>query len=70
MAACEISLFDEPTPLGLNDLDGSPLDVFFATGVVNPFGPTLSVVAAAGEPSEGKLRVGGKELFDYPRPNM
>jgi len=54
MSACEISLFDEPTPLDLNDLDGSPLDVFFATGIVNPFGPTLSVVAAAGEPSEGR----------------
>lgn len=54
MSACQISLFDEPTPLSLVDLDGSSLDVFFATGIVNPFGPTLSVVAAAGEPSEGR----------------
>jgi len=54
MSACQISLFDEPTPLSLDDLDGSALDVFFATGIVNPFGPTLSVVAAAGEPSEGR----------------
>ena len=52
MSACQISLFDEPTQLSLDDLDGSALDVFFATGIVNPFGPTLSVVAAAGEPAE------------------
>ena len=54
MSACQFSLFDEPTALSLDDLDGSSLDVFFATGIVNPFGPTLSVVAAAGEPSEGR----------------
>ena len=54
MSACQISLFDEPTLLSLDDLDGSALDVFFATGIVNPFGPTLSVVAAAGEPAEGR----------------
>jgi len=54
MSACQISLFDEPTLLSLDDLDGSALDVFFATGIVNPFGPTLSVVAAAGEPAGGR----------------
>ena len=53
MSACEISLFNEPTPLRLDDLDGSQLDVFFAVGIVNPYGPTLSLVAAAGKPAEG-----------------
>lgn len=52
MSACQILLFDEPTQLSLDDLDGSALDVFFATGIINPFGPTLSLVAAAGEPAE------------------
>ena len=53
MSACQFTLFDTPLPLALEDLDGSELDVFFATGIVNPFGPTLSVVAAAGKTAEG-----------------
>ena len=53
MSICKITLFDTPRPLVLEDLEGSALDVFFATGIVNPFGPTLTVVAAAGTPSEG-----------------
>ena len=53
MSACQFTLFDTPLPLVLDDLDGSELDVFFATGIVNPFGPTLSVVAAAGKTAVG-----------------
>ncbi len=53
MSACEISLFNEPAPLSLDDLDGSQLGIFFAVGIVNPYGPTLSLVAAAGMPAEG-----------------
>jgi hypothetical protein len=53
MSAYKFTLFDTPLPLILDDLDGSDLDVFFATGIVNPFGPTLSIVAAAGKTAEG-----------------
>ena len=52
MSACEISLFYEPTPLRLDDLDGSQLDVFFAVGIINPYGPILSLVAAAGKTTD------------------
>lgn len=54
MSACQITLYKTPMPLALDDLDGSLLDVFFATGILNPFGPTLSVVGAVGEPRVGR----------------
>jgi hypothetical protein len=54
MSTCQISLLYSPRALDLDDLDGSPLDVFFATGIVNPFGPTLTVVAAVGVADLGK----------------
>lgn len=50
---CSIELYDKPVSTSLEDLDGSPLDVFYALGIVNPFGPTLTVVAAAGKPTPG-----------------
>ena len=54
MSACQITLYQTPMPLALDDLDGSLLDVFFATGILNPFGPTLSVVGAVGQPRVGR----------------
>lgn len=50
---CSIELYDKPVSTSLDDLDGSPLDVFCALGIVNPYGPTLTFVAAAGKPSPG-----------------
>jgi hypothetical protein len=50
---CSIELYDKPVSTSLEDLDGSPLDIFYALGIVNPFGPTLTFVAAAGNPSPG-----------------
>ncbi len=50
---CTIKLHAEPVRISLDDLDDSPLDIFFALGVVNPFGPTLTFVAAAGVATEG-----------------
>jgi hypothetical protein len=52
-SSCKITLNDPPFSLNLEDLDGSHLDVFFAYIIVNPYGPTLNFVAAAGEPSIG-----------------
>lgn len=46
-SSCKITLFENPISLELDDLDGSNLDVFFAYGIVNPFGPTLTFVATA-----------------------
>jgi len=52
-SSCKIKLKDTPFSLNLEDLDGSHLDVFFAYIIVNPYGPTLNFVAAAGEPTNG-----------------
>ena len=46
-SSCKITLFENPISLELDDLDGSHLNVFFAYGIVNPFGPTLTFVATA-----------------------
>ena len=46
-SSCKITLFENPISLELDDLDGSHLNVFFAYGIVNPFGPTLTFVASA-----------------------
>ena len=45
---CSIERYAEPLETSLSDLDGVVLDVFFAHMIVNPFGPTLTFVAAAG----------------------
>ena len=44
---CSIEMYAEPLETSLSDLDGAVLDVFFAHLIVNPFGPTLTFVAAA-----------------------
>ena len=51
---CSIEMYPEPLETSLSDLDGAPLDVFFAHMIVNPFGPTLTFVAAAGKPQIGQ----------------
>lgn len=51
---CPIEMYAEPLETSLSDLDGAVLDVFFAHLIVNPFGPTLTFVAAAGEPQIGQ----------------
>jgi hypothetical protein len=50
---CKITLLETPFSLNLEDLDGSHLDIFFALIIVNPYGPTISFIAAAGEPTNG-----------------
>jgi hypothetical protein len=52
--ACSIEMYVEPLETALIDLDGAVLDVFFAHMIVNPFGPTLTFVAAAGSPQIGQ----------------
>jgi len=51
-SSCKIKLYDKPILLELDDLDGSHLDVFFAYGIVNPFGPTLNFVTTASSNEE------------------
>ena len=51
---CSIEMYAEPLETSLSDLDGAVLDVFFAHMIVNPFGPTLTFVAAAGKPQIGQ----------------
>lgn len=51
---CLIEMYEEPLVTSLSDLDGAALDVFFAHLIVNPFGPTLTFVAAAGKPQTGQ----------------
>ena len=51
---CSIEMYAEPLETSLSDLDGAVLDVFFAHLIVNPFGPTLTFVAAAGKPQIGQ----------------
>ena len=51
---CSIEMYKEPLETLLSDLDGAVLDVFFAHLIVNPFGPTLTFVAAAGKPNIGQ----------------
>ena len=46
---CTIELFEEPLYLTLDDIDDSYLQVYFAFGIVNPYGPTLTFVATAGD---------------------
>ncbi len=51
---CSIEMYAEPLETSLSDLDGAVLDVFFAHMIVNPFGPTMTFVAAAGKPQIGQ----------------
>jgi hypothetical protein len=51
---CSIEMYAEPLETSLSDLDGVVLDVFFAYMNVNPFGPTMTFVAAAGKPQIGQ----------------
>jgi hypothetical protein len=47
-----LSLFQlSPTPvdLSLDDVNGRPITTFFCGGIINVFGPTLSVIASLGE---------------------
>jgi hypothetical protein len=51
---CSIEIYPQPLETSLSDLDGAVLDVFFAYMIVNPFGPTMTFVAAAGTPEFGQ----------------
>ena len=51
---CSIEMYPQPLETSLSDLDGAVLDVFFAYMVVNPFGPIMTFVAAAGKPRIGQ----------------
>lgn len=50
---CRIEMLAEPLEATIEDVESGPLDVFFAFGIVNPFGPTLSFVGAIGAPRTG-----------------
>ena len=43
----------DPLDFSLEDLTGTPLQIHFALGIVNPFGPTLNIVATAGKHQVG-----------------
>jgi hypothetical protein len=46
--ASELEIYGEPIESTLDDLIATDINVFFATVIVNPFGPTLTVMAAVG----------------------
>jgi len=46
--ASELEIYAEPIESTLDDLIATDINVFFATVIVNPFGPTLTVMAAVG----------------------
>ncbi len=54
-SACRIEMLREPMEATLEDIESGPLDVFFALGIVNPFGPTLSFVGAVGKSIPGAV---------------
>lgn len=51
-----LDLFESPIPATFEDVDDVELEIFFALGIVNPYGPTLTYVAAIGEPKLGVSR--------------
>jgi len=51
---CSIEMYARQLETSLSDLDGAALDVFFAHMIVNPSGPTITFVAAAGKPQKGQ----------------
>ena len=53
---CKIEIYSEAIEASLADLEGTPLDVFYALAIVNPFGPTLNFVAAVGDPQIGRAQ--------------
>jgi hypothetical protein len=52
----KMTLFDEPVPIPLDRVLNKPSTTFFAAGIVNPFGPTLTCLSLRGEvPSDDVL---------------
>jgi hypothetical protein len=49
----QIRLYETPEPTTLKQVTAQRVTSFLAAGIVNPFGPTLNVVAAAGELDPG-----------------
>jgi len=49
-----VQLIEKPVELSFPDIENTYLDVFFALGIVNPHGPTLSFVAAVGSGEIGQ----------------
>jgi hypothetical protein len=49
MERAMFELLSTPIAQSLNDVDGQPLTTLLLGGIVNPFGPTLNVVAAIGK---------------------
>ncbi|MBK9520202.1 MAG: hypothetical protein IPO13_00910 [Rhodocyclaceae bacterium] len=54
-SSCRIDLLPETITNTIDDLVAAPLNVFFAYGIVNPSGPTLSFVAAVGNHEIGAV---------------
>jgi hypothetical protein len=48
-------LYEESIPLSLEDIVGQSLTSLLVVGVVNPFGPTLTVVAVVGQFEAGRM---------------
>jgi len=51
---CEFHYFEKPVPHDIEDIENTQLEVFFALAIVNPFGPTLNLLASVGA---GKMGV-------------
>lgn len=51
---CEFKFRAAPLDLPLSCFDGGVRDAFFATGIINPFGPTVNVVVSLNVTREGK----------------
>ena len=52
----ELVIYERPLPATFEDVEDAELEVFFALGIVNPRGPTLTYLAAVGSPSYGVSR--------------
>jgi TPR repeat protein len=51
-----LEIYERAIPASFEDVDDTVLEVFFALGIVNPLGPTLTYVAAIGAPRQGAPR--------------
>ncbi|TXH06737.1 MAG: hypothetical protein E6R09_01010, partial [Rhodocyclaceae bacterium] len=54
----EFEYFETPIEFCVDDIEGGDFEAFLVTGVVNPFGPTLSFIAAVGRGERRPLILG------------
>ncbi len=52
MSSDQLRLLTEPVPFPADSVSGHPVVALFVTGIVNPFGPTLTAYVAVNTPAE------------------